>query len=177
MASYSPAPASPATRNWNHAQPFESHYNTNGTGDTDSDLSYFVAEIAMRKMLQRCTWSISTLPQGRHVYAPIIAVELERQLDEWLQMLPEPISFRAPSPCVGTPWRNSARRKFLRTQYYAFKASIYWPAVYQALSAGEASDDLRLHASKFFTSYAEFAISAADAVTVCKPNGWTLYAR
>lgn len=131
----------------------------------------------MRNMLQRCTWSISTLSQGKQVYAPIVAAELECQLDEWLHMLPEPISFRASSPYMGDSWRNSARRTFLRTQYYAFKASIYWPAAYEALSAGEANDDLLLDVRKFFTSYAEFATSAASAVTVCKPNVWTLYAR
>ncbi|CAG8907744.1 unnamed protein product [Penicillium egyptiacum] len=177
VASYAPALASSATWTWNQPQPFESPNSTNGTSDSDSDLSYFVAEIAMRKMLRRCTWSISTLSQGSHVYAPIVATELERQLDEWLQMLPEPLSFRASSSCIGSSWRNSTRGEFLRTQYYAFKASIYWPAVYEALSAGEANDDLRRHCSKFFTSYAEFATSAAAAVTVCKPNVWTLYAR
>jgi hypothetical protein len=131
----------------------------------------------MRKMLRRCTWSISTLPHGSHIYAPIVAAELERQLDEWLQILPEPLSFQASSSCIGSSRRNSAWGEFLRTQYYAFKASIYWPAVYEALSSGEANNDLLLHCSKFFTSYAEFATSAAAAVTVCKPNVWTLYAR
>lgn len=179
MAAYCPGPVSSATRKWNQAQPFESPNSQNVTSgsNSDRDLCYFVAEIAMRNMLQRCTWSISTLSQGKQVYAPIVAAELECQLDEWLHMLPEPISFRASSPYMGGSWRNSARRTFLRTQYYAFKASIYWPAAYEALSAGEANDDLLLDVRKFFTSYAEFATSAASAVTVCKPNVWTLYAR
>ncbi|OQE21440.1 hypothetical protein PENFLA_c014G03240 [Penicillium flavigenum] len=176
VASYAPAPASSATWTWNEPEPFESPNSTNDRSDSDRDLSYFVAEIAMRNMLRRCTWSISTLPHGSHIYAPIVAAELERQLDEWLQMLPEALSFRDSSSCIGSSRRNSAWGKFLRTQYYAFKASIYWPAVYEALSSGEANGDLLLHCSKFFTSYAEFATSAAAAVTVCKPNIWTLYA-
>jgi hypothetical protein len=177
MASYTPSLAISTTWTWNQPRHFESHNSIDSTSDSDSDLYYFSAEIAMRKMLRCCTWSISTLSQGSHVYAPIVAAELERQVDEWLRMLPEPLSFVSSSSYIGTSWRNSARSEFLRTQYYAFKASIYWPAVYEAVSAREVNDDLRLHCSKFFTSYAEFSASAAAAVTICKPNVWTLYAR
>lgn len=131
----------------------------------------------MRKMLPRCTYAVSTSSLGIHIYAPIVAAELERQLNEWLEMLPESLLFCSSRSCIGSSWRDSARAEFLRTQYYAFKASIYWPAVYEVLSTGVASDVLRLPCSSFFTSYAEFATSAAAAVTVCKPNAWTLYAR
>lgn len=133
----------------------------------------------MRKMLQRCTWPTSTLAQGSHVYAPIVAAELERQLDEWLKLLPQQLSFRA-SPAIGSHPRrgpSSAHVEFLRTQYYAFKASIYRPAVYEALTAGEANSDLLRHCTIFFTSFAEFVPSAAAAIAVCKPNLWTLCTR
>jgi hypothetical protein len=134
----------------------------------------------MRKMLQRCTWSTSTLAQGSHVYAPIVAAELERQLDEWVHLLPEHLLFSAPlgklgsSPCWNS---NSAQADFLRAQYYAFKASIYWPAVYEAISSGNANTDLLRHCASFFTSYAAFVPSASAAVAVCKPNLWTLCTR
>jgi len=182
MTSFAPVPTSSGTWTWHINQPFEP--STPSDSDSDfslqsSDLSYFVAEIAMRKMLQHCTWSTSTLAQGSHVYAPIVAAELERQLDEWLQLLPQQLSFCA-SPAIGSHPRrdpNSAQVKFLRTQYYAFKVSIYWPAVYEALTAGEANSDLLRHCTKFFTSFAEFVPSATAAVAVCRPNLWTLCTR
>ncbi|KAL2786928.1 hypothetical protein BJX66DRAFT_341715 [Aspergillus keveii] len=172
MTSAAPAPTSSLIWSRNSSPPSEPCIPS-----SSSDLSYFVAEIAMRKMLQRCTWSTSTLAQGSHVYAPIVAAELERQLDEWVHLLPEHLLFSAPlgklgsSPCWNS---NSAQADFLRAQYYAFKASIYWPAVYEAISSGNANTDLLRHCTSFFSSYAAFVPSASAAVAVCKPNLWTL---
>jgi hypothetical protein len=80
----------------------------------NNDLSYFVAEIAMRKMLQRCTWSIRLESHGFHTYAPIVAAELERQLDEWHQLLPERLFFQTTEDWNGTNgvqgrWNSFAR--------------------------------------------------------------------
>ncbi|KAL5000434.1 hypothetical protein BDV10DRAFT_200154 [Aspergillus recurvatus] len=177
MTPFAPAPTISST--WPLNQPPSSLAPRTSGSETyarSTDLSYFVAEIAVRKMLQRCTWSTSTVAQGRHVYAPIVAAELERQLEVWLQLLPESLSFSRPA-CVGSgPSRkpSPAQVEFLRAQYYAFKASIYWPAVYETLTAGEANGDLLQHCRRFFSSYAEFVPSAVAAVAVCKPNLWTL---
>lgn len=140
------------------------------------DLSYFVAEIAMRKMLRRCTSSVQKLSQVKFSYAPVIAAELERQLQEWYDLLPDQLSFRSENG-DHVPLRGLAQAEFLHTQFYAFRSSIYWPAVYQAMVTGEASDDLLLHCRAFFDSYTEFIASAANSVSFCKPNVWTLYAR
>ncbi|KAJ5837191.1 hypothetical protein N7447_003217 [Penicillium robsamsonii] len=171
MASFAPVSISSGAWTWNLSQSSQS--STPSDSDSElysqsSDLSYFVAEIAMRKMLQRCTWSTSTSVQGSHIYAPIVAAELERQVDEWLQLLPPQLSFRSSNAIGSHPRRdpNSAQVEFLRTQYYAFKASIYWPAVHEALSTGVADSDLLCHCAKFFTSFAEFVPSAAAAVAV-----------
>ncbi|KAL4916407.1 hypothetical protein BDW62DRAFT_218757 [Aspergillus aurantiobrunneus] len=186
MSSFAPAPTSigPCTWAWNQS----THYitlNALGNGEPmqlrttpGSDPSYFIAEIAMRKMLQHCTWSFRTLSPGTHVYAPIMAAELERQLEEWHGLLPESLYFRTASTatCSGQRSRSSsAQVEFLRTQYFAFKASIYWPAVYETLTAGSASPDLRVPCGRFFDSYAEFVVSAEATIGVCKPNAWTLY--
>ncbi|CEJ59673.1 hypothetical protein PMG11_08286 [Penicillium brasilianum] len=179
MTSFVPVPTSSGNWTGDLSQLFESSAPSDSNSEfylESSDLSYFVAEIAMRKMLQRCTWSTSRLAQGNHVYAPIVAAELERQLDEWLRLLPQQLSFRC-SPAIRSHLRRdsgSAHVEFLRTQYYAFKASIYWPAVYEAIAAGEANSDLRRHCTKFFTSFAEFVPSAVASIAVCKPNLWTL---
>lgn len=182
MTSFVPAPTSSGYWTWDLWQ--FSPSSTPRDKDSEfypesSELSYFVAEMAMRKMLQRCTWSTSTLPQGSHVYAPIVAAELERQLVEWLRLLPLQLSFGSSPAIRSRPGQhpNSAHVEFLRTQYYAFKASIYWPAVYEALTAGEANKDLLRQCTKFFTSFAEFVPSAVAAIAVCKPNLWTLCTR
>ncbi|GAM41978.1 hypothetical protein TCE0_043f15543 [Talaromyces pinophilus] len=110
------------------------------------DLSYFVAEIAMRKLLQRCTMSVQRLSQAKFSYAPVIAAELERQLQEWYDLLPDELSLRRDNGDT-VPFRGPAQAEFLHTQCYAFKASIYWPAVYQAMITGEAADDLLPHST------------------------------
>ncbi|KAL4932596.1 uncharacterized protein BDV17DRAFT_300053 [Aspergillus undulatus] len=181
MTPFAPAPTASGTWSWHINQsygPPASNSSGSEIYPRTADPSYFVAEIAMRKMLQRCTWATSTLAQGRYAYAPIVAAELKRQLDEWLQLLPESLSFRGALDIGSRPRRNlnpnSPQVEFLRTQYYAFKASIYWPAVYEVLTTGEANGDLLWHCARFFSSYAEFVPSAAAAVAVCKPNLWTL---
>ncbi|EAW24625.1 C6 zinc finger domain protein [Aspergillus fischeri NRRL 181] len=178
---FAPAPTASGTWRWHINQPYGSPASSSSGSEIyprNTDMSYFVAEIAMRKMLQRCTWATSTLAPGRYVYAPIVAAELERQLDEWLQLLPETLSFRRALDIGYRPRQNllsiSPQGEFLRTQYYAFKASIYWPAVYEVLTTGEANGDLLCHCARFFSSYAEFAPSAALAVAACRPNLWTL---
>ncbi|GLA10027.1 hypothetical protein AnigIFM60653_001167 [Aspergillus niger] len=49
----------------------------------DATRSYFLAEVAMRRMLHRCNTAVQATSTGKYVYAPYIAVELERQLEEW----------------------------------------------------------------------------------------------
>jgi hypothetical protein len=63
---------------------------------------------------------------------------------------------------------DSALEGFLRTQYYACKASIYWPAVYQAIEFGEADNDLLTHCQKFFHSFVQFMASVEAAIHSCR---------
>ncbi|KAL2862433.1 uncharacterized protein BJX67DRAFT_375235 [Aspergillus lucknowensis] len=182
MSSFAPAPTALETWTWawGHSHDTTVHGNEHihlYTPPAGSDPSYFMAEIAMRKMLQRCTWSFRTLSPGNHVYAPIMAAELERQLEEWRQLLPESLRFGIGSGrnSVSAPGSGSAQVAFLRTQYFAFKASIYWSAVYEAIAAGSASAELLAHCRTFFDAYGEFAASAVATASVCKPNTWTLY--
>ena len=137
---------------------------------------YFIAEIMMRKMLQHCTLSVSKDVNSNFTYAPIVAAELERQLDEWHSYLPETLSFGVDGKSAN-PSRTSAQTDFLSAQFYAYKVSIYWPAVYQAIDSGETNGNLLLHCQRFFDSYVHFIASTTHAVRTCKPNAWTLYAR
>jgi hypothetical protein len=106
----------------------------------------------------------------------VVALELERQLQEWYDLLPDELSLRSDTG-GSVPSRGLAQAQLLDTQCYAFSVSIYRPAVYQAWVTGEADDDLLLHCRGFFDSYIEFIASAAISVSICKPNIWTLYAR
>ncbi|KAL2813038.1 hypothetical protein BDW59DRAFT_178357 [Aspergillus cavernicola] len=145
------------------------------SGLSEPDMSYFITKIALRKMFQHCNWSVRELSPGRFAYAPIIAAELERQLDEWRRFLPERYSFLDhEGEATSSLASSSPQVEFLRTQYYAFKASVYWPAVYQALDTGGMNNSLIFNCRQFFESYVAFVNSAARAVQLCLPNLWTL---
>lgn len=133
------------------------------SASTDKVQSYFLAEISMRRMLHRCNTAIRRTSEGQVVYAPGIALELESQLNEWYNYLPDLVRFqRWPTSAVdddgvggggngrqsigarggsvgGTPGgiNHSTQpcplRNFLRVQYLCCKISIFWPAVYQAI--------------------------------------------
>ncbi|KAK4143408.1 uncharacterized protein C8A04DRAFT_12384 [Dichotomopilus funicola] len=132
--------------------------------------AYFLAEIAVRRMLHRCYTAIRRTPQGDIVYAPTIALELETQLDEWQSFLPDAVHFR--HLAVLEPLSN-----FLRVQYHCCKISIYWPAVYQCIQDGEPTTTQILeHCERFFNTYMQCIPSMLMAVRDCIVNRWTLYA-
>jgi hypothetical protein len=136
--------------------------------------TYLLAEISMRRMLQRCTISTRKLPCGKRIFAPAIAAELELQLEQWHSYLPEFLSFGLDyvAECTSTP-----QLLFLQTQYHAYRATISWPAVYQVIEEGQLDDMLRLGCLGFYRSYSLFILSAASCIPQCPPNTWTLYAR
>lgn len=154
----------------------------NPTG-ADLTKSYYLAEIAMRRMLHRCNTAIRRTKNGEIVYAPAVASELELQLDEWYGYLPEPIRFDShqdieidlpSSPrVVPTMERYS---NFLRVQYYCCKISIYWPAVYQCIQNQVASPELLGHCQRFFNAYIQLIPSILASTRDCMVNRWMLYA-
>ncbi|KAH8700648.1 hypothetical protein BGW36DRAFT_338394 [Talaromyces proteolyticus] len=139
-------------------------------------LSYFIAEIAIQKLVQRSTRYIWTDADSGFTFAPIVAAELERQMDEWYRYLPDTLCFLDgdDEEFTNTSPHNRAHAAFLRTQYFAFRTSIYWPAAYQAIDVGEADAALLLPCQRFFDSYIQFITSSASAVLVCKSHTWTL---
>jgi hypothetical protein len=142
--------------------------------------SYFLAEIAMRRMLHRCNTAVQVTSGGKYVYAPGIALELEHQLEEWYRYLPEMNSFgkgdvSQPLMLVNIP--PCPLSNFLRVQYYCCKLSIYWPAVYQAMQDGATTNILVDHCQRFFDSYAMLIPSIVAAFRDCWVNRWTLFVR
>ena len=125
--------------------PLSSPRNVFSTRSTSLDKvqSYFLAEIAMRRMLRRCTTSIRLSVYGKFVYALAIAADLGFQLDEWYSYLPRLVYFERDEVMrLAHKSTDGALEGFLQTQYYSCKTSIYWPAVYQAMEFGEADEDM-----------------------------------
>lgn len=141
--------------------------------------SYFLAEISMRRMLHRCNTAIRRVADGTINYAPAIALELELQLDEWYNYLPEVIRFHLDfdSTTFGVLLDECPLRNFLRVQYYCCKAAIYWPAVYQAMEDGVANGKLLGDCQKFFASYIQLMPSIMAAFQGCIVLRWTIFAR
>lgn len=147
----------------------------------------------MRRMLHRCTTAVRATASGHLVYAPIVAAELVFQLESWYKHLPFALRFefhcydsaiptRSPSSPGWSQVDSSPQisagplSTFLRTQYYSCQTSIYWPAVYQAISTGAAGPDLLPSCRLFFSNFEAFLHSVQEGVRLCPPNAWTLYA-
>ncbi|KAH8805312.1 putative C6 transcription factor [Xylogone sp. PMI_703] len=145
-----------------------------GSTSTDTVQSYFLAEIAMRRMLHRCNTAIRRTVTGEYVYAPGIALELEHQLEEWYHYLPEIIQFEKESH-DNNGIGNCILVDFLRVQYYCCKLSIYWPAVYQTIHYRETNSELLAHCQRFFESYIRLTPSIVSTFHHCYVNRWTLF--
>lgn len=151
--------------------------------EPDKVQSYFLAEIAMRRMLNRCNTAIRRDPEGHIVYAPGIAMELELQLENWYTYLPGSIRFDyekdldfdlLASPSLYP--RTDSLSNFLRAQYYCCKVSIYWPAAYQCIQDGCVTSELSQHCERFFNAYIQLMPSILLAVRECMLHRWTLFA-
>ncbi|KIV82020.1 hypothetical protein PV11_04161 [Exophiala sideris] len=143
----------------------------------DKVQSYFLAEIAMRRMLHRCNTAIRKTSNGQWLYAPRIAYELELQLEEWYNYLPSIIRFSTDKAHEDdASLRACSLTNFLRVQYHCCKISIYWPAVYQAIEDGNAVGELLDHCRRFFEAYIQLMPSILIAFEKCLVNRWTLFA-
>ncbi|KAI9043123.1 putative C6 transcription factor [Aspergillus affinis] len=140
--------------------------------------SYFLAEIAMRRMLHRCNTAVQVTPKGGYIYAPYIARELEHQLEEWYRHLPDINRFEkgdASQPLELVRIPPSPLSNFLRVQYYCCMMSIYWPAVHQAMQDGALPDLLWDDCKRFLDSYVMLTPSIAAAFQDCHVNRWNLF--
>jgi hypothetical protein len=146
--------------------------------------AYFLAEIAMRRMLHRCNTATKATPDGTVSYAPGVALELQRQLDEWYSYLPDIIRFEHDDQSFDFNLLNSPGGQltfteplsnFLKVQYHCCRLSIYWPAVYQCIQDSSiATMNIVEHAERFFDAYIKLMPALLDAVRNCIVNRWTL---
>lgn len=108
------------------------------TSDYDEPgIYWFVAEIAIRRIFARprhgVGWNLV-----HTLYEPTIADEISHRLSEWHASLPSPISFPLEQGVAGESISMrpllDPRKVFLRAQYYAFQAIIFWPNVVRLLT-------------------------------------------
>ncbi|KAK5225497.1 hypothetical protein LTR47_009344 [Exophiala xenobiotica] len=137
--------------------------------------AYFLAEIAMRRMLHRCTTAIRETKTGELVYAPVIATELGYQLEQWHDHLPASLKFDTLHDAEQTNTRSSVL--FLRTQYYSCLLSIHWPGVYKVIQSSAWEYELHTACEKFCDAYIKYLMSCIPCVDRCPVNSWPLYAR
>lgn len=119
-----------------HAIPDDCGYDVTGDASVSRDeLWYFLAEIALRRLLNRVSHmiyqkdsSLTLASLGR------IVSELDFQLSQWYENLPQPIQF----PLAHAP-ESSPVQTVLRLRYFACRTIIYRPyilAVFENEQAG-----------------------------------------
>lgn len=149
---------------------------SNRSARSDDVITYLLAEIAMRRMLRRNTTAITVAEHtGEYRYAPLVAKELEAQLEQWCSYLPEQLRFSREFEDLQHD--VSLQTPFLRTQYWAGMVSFYWPSVVQVMESQQLNDTNIIGCKNYFHSYREFIKSATGTLDVCLPNKWTIYAR
>lgn len=93
------------------------------------DLWYFLAEIALRRLLNRVSNLIYSKGTDTSIpsLAPVVA-ELEFQLNQWYESLPLPVRF----PHTRMPLQNQVQT-VLRLRYYACRTIIFRPYILAVL--------------------------------------------
>ncbi|KAJ5605918.1 hypothetical protein N7510_008699 [Penicillium lagena] len=101
------------------------------------DLWYFLAEIALRRLLNRVSHLIYQKGSTHTLSAlgPIVS-ELDFQLSQWYDSLPKPIQF----PLTQVPISNPVQT-VLRLRYNACRTIIYRPYILAVLEKEEAGND------------------------------------
>ncbi|KAH6663761.1 hypothetical protein B0J14DRAFT_609007 [Halenospora varia] len=155
---------------------------------SDTAKAYFLAQIAIGRMIRRCTTSV-IISQEQELYSPVIAIELTYQLDTWYNHLPSNIRFERHDTAAAisdnlvksissSPSSTTiAVTRFLQMQYYLCLTGIYWPAVYSVISTGRLETAPTANCARFFESYVGFTITAASVIPSCSQNPWSIYAR
>jgi hypothetical protein len=117
--------------------PLPSTYHTHTSDIVEEESSlYFLACISMRRLLNRVHQLLYARDTGAafdHTRFPRIVAELQRQLDDWRDVLPASFSFSVDTEEVAT-----AAGGFLRQRYLTCKGVIYRPYLMWMLSSSYA---------------------------------------
>ena len=119
----------------------------------DEGLYFLLAFSSLRKLtteiLETVGWS-----SGSAVYAPVVAIELRKQLFDWYRHLPPPLRFELNDAVIFDPVKA-----FLRAQYFSLTSVISWPFVLRCVMSGGAEN----------SSYteADVSVGAAECLEAC----------
>ncbi|KAF5024443.1 hypothetical protein F66182_3529 [Fusarium sp. NRRL 66182] len=117
--------------------PLPSAYHTHTSEIVEEESSlYFLACISMRRLLNRVHQLLYARDTGaafNHARFPRIVAELQRQLDDWRDVLPASFSFN-----IDTDEAATASGGFLRQRYLTCKGVIYRPYLMWMLSISHA---------------------------------------
>lgn len=129
-------------------------------GTTDgATITYFLAEIAMQKMLERTDQNLGTaapLPQGGIDFATLIAKEIEFQIVEWRNNLPATIAFPDSGIC-----RNDLSL-FLKMQYNCQTCGIHWHALHKAIAMKGHLTEMYSEGRKCILAFCSFIDASSD---------------
>ncbi|PTU18655.1 hypothetical protein P175DRAFT_0483955 [Aspergillus ochraceoroseus IBT 24754] len=102
------------------------------------ELWYFLAEIALRRLLNRVSHMIYQKDNSLTLASlgPIVS-ELDFQLSQWYEGLPQPVQFPLSQPPISNPVQT-----VLRLRYFACRTIIYRPYILAVFENEQASADL-----------------------------------
>jgi hypothetical protein len=158
----------------------EEQYHWPGSPESDSSAieepdPHFLSEIGVRKIIDRTCYTFNN--SGPHTanrtsFAPIVAKELQSQLDEWYLCLPESIKFdKLERPVIIA--RHSSRA-FIRGQYFATVMLMYWPCMMDIIVTGECQNQEHREAFKItIDAYVYFMLSGTSVQLWELPLVWT----
>jgi len=123
---------------------------------------YFFAQATLRKLLTE-TLDVVGYRVGQVIYAPLVADELRKQAEEWYEHLPPPVRF----PITVTPLFD-LRKTFLRVQFVALHAVIYWPSVLKVIQESSAQISISPRNDRPGTSARAEAVECIKNCVRCK---------
>lgn len=150
-------------------------------GSPESDSSgidepdpHFLAEIGVRKIIDRTCYTFNNSESSttnRTPFAPIVAKELQSQLDEWYLCLPDSINFdKSNWPVTNT---KHSTRALIRAQYFATVILMYWPCMMEIIMTGECQTQEHRDAFKTaIDSYIQLVLCGTSVRLSELPTTW-----
>lgn len=85
---------------------------------------YLLALSSLRKLMVEVVQAVGLKGSTVATYAPVVVMELRNQIDDWYRHLPSSLRFPADHSLL-----FDKRRAYLRCQYHALIAVVFWPFV------------------------------------------------
>lgn len=160
---------------WQEEIPLPSGTFENDHTDEGELIEFYLAEIAMNKIMERADQNLATnlihrpaerrqsdSSMNRNVsfFANVVAKEIHFQISEWRKHLPPHVTF----PVSGTTCASELSL-YLKVQYHAITCGVYWHALYQATVMENRSPDVMSACQECLDSFRAFVDSAVELLT------------